>query len=58
MNEINLVMVTKKVECESIKTRYTLVVDEPIFGMSTSARLWFIRRTKTFNMLNRLKRKI
>ena len=58
MNEINLVMGTKKVECESRKTRYTLVVDEPIFGMSASARLWFIRRAKTFNMLNRLKRKL
>jgi len=58
MNEINLVMVTKKVECESRKLRYTLVVDEPVFGMSAGARLWFIRRAKTFNMLNRLKRKL
>ena len=58
MDEINLVMETKKVECESRKLRYTLVVGEPVFGMSTGARLWFIRRAKTFNMLNRLKRKL
>ena len=58
MNEINLVMETKKVECEIRKARYTLVVDEPVFGMCASARLWFIRRAKTFNMITRLKRKL
>ena len=58
MNEINLVLKTKKVQCEVRKTGYKLVIEEPTFGMCLSAHLWFVRRAKTFNMINRLKRKL
>ncbi len=55
MNEINLKLETKQVECKSIKTRFTITYGSPLFGMSNSARKWFLKNIKTKNMVNRLK---
>lgn len=55
MNEVTLKLETKQVECKSIKTRFSITYEEPIFGMSTSVHKWYFRRFKTKNMVNRLK---
>jgi hypothetical protein len=54
MNEINLKIETKQVECKSIKTRFKITYEDPVFGMSDSARKWFLNRIKTKNMVRRL----
>jgi hypothetical protein len=54
MNELNLKIKTVQVESKSIKTRFKITYEDPVFGMSDSARKWFLDRIKTKNMVRRL----
>ena len=55
MNEVTLKLETINVESKSIKTRFTYVIGEPVFGMSKSVYNRFIRKHKNTNLVKKLK---
>ena len=59
MDDIFLKLETRIVETKirPLRTQYSLVTDEPIFGMSVSAYKWYIVRIKNENLIKRLKGK-